>query len=82
MNDTVETQIVNVEERLRLAMLASDVSVLNELIAPEITKLISEYSKRQCDRSNRRMVGDTAETTGLAIAIGVASGSIIELCCI
>jgi ketosteroid isomerase-like protein len=36
MSNTVETQIINVEERLRLAMLASDVSVLNELLAPEI----------------------------------------------
>jgi hypothetical protein len=36
MNKTVETQIINAEERLRQAMLASDVSVLNELLAPEI----------------------------------------------
>jgi len=36
MIETVETQIINIEERLRQAMLASDVSVLNELLAPEI----------------------------------------------
>ncbi|MBO3461815.1 nuclear transport factor 2 family protein [Aetokthonos hydrillicola Thurmond2011] len=36
MTETVEAQIIDVEERLRQAMLASDVSVLNELLAPEI----------------------------------------------
>ena len=36
MIETFETQIINIEERLRQAMLASDVSVLNELLAPEI----------------------------------------------
>jgi ketosteroid isomerase-like protein len=36
MPETLETQIINAEERLRQAMLASDVSVLNELLAPEI----------------------------------------------
>ena len=36
MTETVETQMVKVEERLRQAMLASDVSILNELLAPEI----------------------------------------------
>lgn len=34
--ETHETQILKVEERLRLAMLASDVKVLDELIAPEL----------------------------------------------
>jgi hypothetical protein len=34
--ETIETQIINVEERLRQAMLASDVRVLDELLAPEI----------------------------------------------
>jgi ketosteroid isomerase-like protein len=33
---TIEAEIINAEERLRLAMLASDVSVLEELLAPEI----------------------------------------------
>ena len=37
MTETVETQIINAEERLRQAMLASDVGVLNELLAPTIT---------------------------------------------
>lgn len=36
MNQTIETQIIAAEERLRLAMLASDVSTLDELLAPEI----------------------------------------------
>lgn len=36
MTETVETQIINAEERLRRAMLASDVNVLNELLASEI----------------------------------------------
>lgn len=36
MTEIVETQIINVEEQLRQAMLASDISVLNELLAPEI----------------------------------------------
>ncbi len=51
MNKTVETQIINVEERLRQAMLASDVSVLNELIAPEsiITSHLGELLGKQDD---------------------------------
>ncbi len=32
MTETVETHIINAEERLRQAILASDVSVLNELL--------------------------------------------------
>lgn len=36
MTETVESQIINVEERLRQAMLASEASILNELLAPEI----------------------------------------------
>lgn len=36
MTEAIETQIINAEERLRQATLASDVSVLNELLAPEI----------------------------------------------
>jgi len=36
MNRTVETQIAEVEERFRTAMLSSDVNVLNELLAPEL----------------------------------------------
>ncbi|MBP0017845.1 MAG: nuclear transport factor 2 family protein [Cyanobacteria bacterium SBLK] len=36
MNRSIEKQIIEAEERLRLAMLASDVKVLDELIAPEL----------------------------------------------
>jgi ketosteroid isomerase-like protein len=51
MSETVKTQIINVEERLRLAMLASDVSVLNELLAPEITitSHLGELLRKQDD---------------------------------
>ena len=36
MTDTTRTQIIKLEEQLRQAMLASDVSVLSQLLAPEI----------------------------------------------
>jgi len=36
MNRAVEAQIVDAEERLRTAMLGSDVSALDELLAPEL----------------------------------------------
>lgn len=36
MTEIVETQIIDAEERLRRAMIASDVNVLDELLAPEI----------------------------------------------
>lgn len=51
MTETVETQIINVEEQLRQAMLASDVSVLNELLAPEIiiTSHLGELLGKQDD---------------------------------
>jgi ketosteroid isomerase-like protein len=51
MNQTVETQIINAEERLRLAMLASDVRVLDELLAPEIiiTSHLGELLGKQDD---------------------------------
>jgi ketosteroid isomerase-like protein len=51
MNKTVETQIINAEERLRLAMLASDVSVLDELLAPDIiiTNHLGELLEKQDD---------------------------------
>lgn len=51
MNQTVETQIINAEERLRLAMLASDVSTLDELLAPEIiiTSHLGELLGKQDD---------------------------------
>jgi ketosteroid isomerase-like protein len=51
MTETVETQIINVEERLRQTMLASNVSVLNELLAPEIiiTSHLGELLGKQDD---------------------------------
>lgn len=51
MTETVKTQIINAEERLRQAMLASDVSVLNELLAPEIiiTSHLGELLEKQDD---------------------------------
>lgn len=51
MTETVETQMVKVEERLRQAMLASDVSILNELLAPEIiiTSHLGELLGKQDD---------------------------------
>jgi hypothetical protein len=36
MVNLIETQILQAEERLRLAMLSSDVNTLNELLAPEL----------------------------------------------
>jgi hypothetical protein len=51
MTEIVETQISNLEERLRQAMLASDVDILNELLAPEIiiTSHLGELLKKQDD---------------------------------
>ena len=51
MTQAVETQIIHSEERLRQAMLASDVSVLDELLAPEIiiTSHLGELLKKQDD---------------------------------
>ena len=51
MTETVETQIINIEERLRQAMLASNVSVLNELLAPEIiiTNHLGQLLEKQDD---------------------------------
>jgi ketosteroid isomerase-like protein len=51
MTETVETQIINAEERLRLAMLASDVRILSELLAPEIiiTSHLGELLGKQDD---------------------------------
>ncbi len=36
MDEAMETQILKAEERLRMAMLSSDVSALDELLAPEL----------------------------------------------
>lgn len=51
MTETVKTRIINAEERLRQAMLASDVGVLNELIAPTIiiTSHLGELLGKQDD---------------------------------
>ena len=51
MTETVKTQIINIEERLRQAMLDSNVSVLNELLAPEImiTSHLGEVLEKQDD---------------------------------
>ncbi len=51
MTKTLETQIINAEERLRQAMLASDVGVLNELLAPDIiiTSHLGELLRKQDD---------------------------------
>jgi Domain of unknown function (DUF4440) len=51
MTETVETQIINAEESLRQAMLASNVIVLNELLSPEIiiTNHLGELLRKQDD---------------------------------
>ncbi|MEM9508069.1 MAG: nuclear transport factor 2 family protein [Cyanobacteria bacterium J06638_38] len=36
MSNPIETQLIKAEERLRVAMLDSDVKVLDELLAPEL----------------------------------------------
>ena len=51
MTETVANQIINIEERLRQAMLDSNVSVLNELLAPEIiiTNHLGQLLEKQDD---------------------------------
>ena len=51
MSDTIENQIVEVEQRLRQAMLASDVSALDELLAPELvfTSHLGQVLSKQDD---------------------------------
>lgn len=51
MNSTIEVQISALEERLRQAMLASDVAVLDELLAPDIiiTSHLGERLTKQDD---------------------------------
>ena len=48
---SIEAQITEIEERLRRAMLTSDVRVLNELLAPDIiiTSHRGELLKKQDD---------------------------------
>ena len=51
MTETIEIQIVEMEEQLRQAMLASDVSKLNVLLAPSIviTNHLGQLVERQAD---------------------------------
>ncbi len=51
MNNNLRDQIVELEERLRLAMLRSDTGVLNELIAPELmfTNHLGQFVRKQDD---------------------------------
>lgn len=51
MQHSIEAQIINVEERLRQAMLASDVKTLDELLAPDIiiTSHLGELLTKQDD---------------------------------
>jgi len=51
MSNPIETLIVNSEERLRLAMLLSDVNTLNELLAPELifTNHLGQVMTKQDD---------------------------------
>jgi ketosteroid isomerase-like protein len=51
MSAAIETEIIQVEERLRLAMLASDVGVLDQLLAPELlcTSHLGEIVTKQAD---------------------------------
>ena len=51
MTETIEIQIVEMEEQLRQAMLASDVSKLNALLAPSIviTNHLGQLVERQAD---------------------------------
>lgn len=51
MTKIIETQIIDAEERLRQAMIASDVSVLDDLLAPEviITSHLGELLSKQDD---------------------------------
>ena len=51
MTETIEIQIVEMEEQLRQAMLASDVGKLNALLAPSIviTNHLGQLVERQAD---------------------------------
>ncbi len=51
MSNSIKTQIVQAEERLRLAMLSSDVNTLNELLAPELifTNHLGQVLSKQDD---------------------------------
>ena len=51
MTNPIEAQILEAEERLRLAMLNSDVKILDELLAPELifTNHLGQVSGKQDD---------------------------------
>ena len=51
MTETIKIQIVEVEEQLRQAMIASDISTLNALLAPSIviTNHLGQLVERQAD---------------------------------
>ena len=51
MTETTKSQIISAENRLRQAMLASDVGILNELLAPDIiiTSHLGELLSKQDD---------------------------------
>jgi ketosteroid isomerase-like protein len=53
MSGLIKTQILQAEERLRLAMLNSDVNTLNELLAPELifTNHLGQVLGKQDDLS-------------------------------
>jgi ketosteroid isomerase-like protein len=50
MTPTLETQIVDAENRLRTAMLSSDVSSLDELLAPEL--MFTNHLGQLLDKEN------------------------------
>lgn len=51
MRNSIDTQIIQAEERLRLAMLDSDVNLLNELLAPKLifTNHLGQVLSKQDD---------------------------------
>jgi phosphoribosylformylglycinamidine (FGAM) synthase-like enzyme len=56
MSNPIEAQIAESEERLRLAMLRSDVNALNELLAPELvfTNHLGQVLTKQDDLEAHR----------------------------
>ena len=56
MDLTAETRILEAEERLRAAMLSSDVSVLDELLAPELlfTNHLGQLLSKEDDLASHR----------------------------
>jgi hypothetical protein len=64
MNPTMEAQITDAEDRLRAAMLSSDVEVLTELFAPDLifTNHLGQLQSRESDLAayrpcNRQIFG-------------------------